>query len=213
MDTKLWAIFSRGALLGVALTLPVQGQKPVPNPTPEIAVSLSVTKRRITLGEQLGLRVEISNIGSSPFFVRSRILLIDDGITSLELALRDARGRLSPAVHVAESMHPPATPQEDAFKALLGEWTVLAPGYSVTHTIPVDDTYFEFLRGPGRYQLSGTYSSVGLDSPAAYLRLGLSRSKIEALPCPSWSGKVQTNSVWIEIVPRQKTRKRSEGRP
>lgn len=197
------------AVLALALSLSGRGQQnSTESAKSEIAVRLSVPKRAITAGEPFDVRVEIWNVGKTALFLRSKINpLMSDGISSLNLSLLDSRGRSSPAVTLAEGMRPPPIPEQNAFQALLGEWVLLPPGYSLGTTLSLNDSYFEFLRMPGRYQLTGTYSSVGLDSPAAFQRLGLDRAQIEALPFPSWSGKVRTNIVSIQVAePAKKSR-------
>ena len=85
----------------------------------------------------------------------------------------------------------------------MGRWLVLYPGYAVRATLLIDKTLFSFLDTPGKYKLRAAYSSGGLSYPGNYRQLGITDKDVAGLTYPSWSGKVQTNSVWITVVPKK----------
>jgi hypothetical protein len=93
----------------------------------------------------------------------------------------------------------PVTPSdENAAAKLLGSFALLHPGTSLLFDFSIDKTLFEFLGKPGKYKLSATYAAKGI----SYGRedLGLSDAVLGALTYPTWSGKISTNEVFLNVV-------------
>ena len=124
---------------------------------------------------------------------------------NVDFTVTDSKGQQQfPQLNwVADKLAP--SPTEPDWRRVLGNWLVLFPKYSFASQLTLDGETFPFLKKPGRYKLSATYSSAGLDYGANSGELGLKAKDVTALPFRSWSGKIQSNSVWITIVPGPKS--------
>ena len=163
-----------------------------------IAVRLSLGKQRFALGERLQVRVEVQNQRSETLIVSNVITEVDDRVGYVQFDLTDAKGhRQSPQLRVSELLGP--VQKEPDWRLLLGRWLVLYPQDSFTSQLDLDGETFPFLKRPGRYKLSATYSSAGLSYGVNYRSLGLKEQDVASLRFRSWSGKVRSNSVWITI--------------
>ncbi len=195
------------SLLGIYLSvLPEgslgQGQRGSNQPTEQrILVRLSLIKRTFPLGDPLKLKVEVANQGSLPFLVCNGISTRTGGACRLEFRLTDSHGRASPAVQLISDSFS-SNPSTDPVSAIVGSWLLLRPGDSFVTSAVLDSSFFTFLNEPGKYKLSATYSSTGLSYPPTYRQLGLTEKTIESLSFQSWGGKISTNEVSFEILPR-----------
>jgi len=178
-----------------------QGQE---NKVTQIEVRLIPTKKSITVGEVLKIRVEIQNVSSKPLF-------IENGIYSL--CARPSP--LSLRLDLGPPMKPPKGPgfgcasdcvylAKDSFATrLLSRWTVLPPGDFYGTVISVYPESFPQLSTPGRWRLGGTYKSIGnLSSSFCWDTAPIpdKEEQIKGLPYEAWQGLVFTNTVWIEVL-------------
>ena len=168
----------------------------------QIEVKLTPLKKSVKAGETLKVRVEVWNRGPKPIFIRQATYSL---CASGPLSLRFELG-------------PPVKPQQgvgcagdciysrdDTFAAkLASEWTVLPSGafYGT-----VDEMYpeaFPQLNTPGRWRLGGTYDSHSELSLSLCWNLKPAPDEEEQLKkmrYQAWQGTIETNKVWIEVVP------------
>jgi len=186
-------------ILFMALSTSQSGAKLSP-PT-DIAVRLSLQKKTYTVGENIQVRVQIENLSDQPIVVSNLISNSDNREGYVEFTLSDKAGRREfPQTRlIADALAP--FPQQPDWHLILGRWIVLYPNCSMTSHLSVDGATFPFLSKPGRYRLSGAYSSAGLAYPTNYRSLGLNEEDVRSLKFSAWSGKVHSNAVWITIAP------------
>jgi hypothetical protein len=193
--------------VGFLLTLVIGASISAQTLEPGLTVRLSVAKTKFSVGEPIYVTVKITNVGKQDIFVGRRIPINTDWIYSLVLSLQDQKGNASTMLWRARDPVPP-DPEESLASALAKAWVALPPGYSYSTAIEIDSETFAFLKKPGRYRLSGTYQSMGMDAPLYYNALLNRPEEMKKLPYRSWEGEVDTNSVWLEIVPRTMPEKR-----
>jgi hypothetical protein len=168
---------------------------------PQIAVHMSLAKRFFDVGEPIVIDIRISNVGESPVIVGNYASTVSGGVSRLEFELRDSHGRLSPATQMIADNFGPRPSNDETASKLLGSFVLLRPGYSLVVKTSIDASLLSFLGKPGRYRLSATYASGGLEYPPLYHNLGLTDEAVKSLPFSSWSGKVSTNTVSFDVVP------------
>jgi len=71
----------------------------------------------------------------------------------------------------------------------------------------MNTTMYGRLRIPGRYRIQGRYWSRGFLAEDINNPLLGYADELKQLPYHSWTGEVETNSIWIEVV---KPRSRKE---
>ena len=173
--------------------------------TGRITVQISLHKEGYRIGKHIPVTVEITNNGSEGLIVSNLITTdVNNRQGHIEFTVTDSKGsRQSPQLNwVSDSFAPfPSAPD---WRRVLGLWLVLFPKDSFSSRLNIDEETFPCLTKPGRYKLSATYSSAGLDYGGNYRMLGLKAQDVTALPFRTWSGKVQSNSVWIRIFPGPK---------
>jgi hypothetical protein len=168
---------------------------------PEISVRLSRSKRTFRIGEPIHLGIQVSNRGGEPILIANSVSISSGGTSFLNLELKDARGRISPATQLIVD-YAPRPPDENAFLKLLSSWVLLKPNTSILFQVSIDSRMFQFLSKPGEYTLSATYSSNGI-SYAGYFGSDV----LNSLPYTSWSGKISANEIPLTIVPASKMKK------
>jgi len=167
-----------------------------------IHVRLSVPKKAFRLGEAIPLRVEIYNAAGKTVIINREISRLLAAPACLALSVFDERGRRSPALeNVASAVSPPAEEEPEAW-TFLKWWVVLDTEHFYGLTFEVDGEQFPFLTKPGRYRLVGTFTSIGGYPPSIVRRMSDSSQVPSKVPYPIWTGKVDTNSVWLEVVRR-----------
>ncbi|MFZ0884765.1 MAG: hypothetical protein WAN14_15305 [Candidatus Acidiferrales bacterium] len=204
----------RSPLLAIAVALiptlwafqppPVGSPRGQETKSTQIEVRLIPIKKSIKAGDVLKIRVEIQNVGSKPLFIENGIYSPCTPPSPLSLQL---------------DLGPPMKPQKgpgfgcagdciysakDSFASrLLYRWTVLPPGAFYGRVISVQPESFPQLSTPGRWRLSGTYKSIGnLSSSFCFDTAPIpdNQEQINELPYEAWQGKVDTNSVWINVA-------------
>lgn len=165
----------------------------------EIHLYLSVDKSVFVVGRPVQVNAELQNAGANPVLVENALITGTGFSSSIKFVLSDSKGNLSPAtVMIADSFSMPK--KSDPLTAVIGAWMLLLPHYCLMHQFSIDAEDFSFLAKPGRYRLWANYSSVGLNDPSTYRRLGLSSEDVESLKYKSWTGKVRSNEVSIVVA-------------
>jgi hypothetical protein len=170
----------------------------------QLEVRLTPLKKATRAGQPLEVRVEIRNISPATFFV--------------EKAIYESCGPFSP-LSLRLELGPPMKPQlghgcasdciwdsKDTFaRKLVTAWTSLPAGNFYGTVISMNPDEFPQLNTPGRWRLRGTYKSTG-DLSTEYCfdihPVPNNKELIEDLPYKARRGQVDTNTVWIEILPR-----------
>lgn len=166
----------------------------------ELSVTLSVSKKTNIVGAVLQVKVQISNEGSDPFLIPNSLSLSRNSTAHLEFKLRDQSGKESPMSDLIADNFTVQKSQNPS-SALLGDWVLLRPGYSLVRSISLDKHVLEFLGKPGVYRLSGTYFANSLSYPPIRNQMGLTDNDVKSLPFNSWSGNISTNAIEIRLVP------------
>ena len=170
----------------------------------QLEVRLTPLKKATRAGEPLKVRVEIRNTSPATFFIAKDIYELCGPFSPLSLRLE---------------LGPPMKPQpghgcaSDCLwdskatfaRRLVTAWTSLPAGNFYGTVISMYPDEFPQLNTPGRWRLRGTYKSTGdlsteycLDaSPVAN-----NKELIDNLPYKAWRGQVDSNTVWIEVLPR-----------
>lgn len=181
----------------------------------QLEVRLIPLKKQARAGELLQVRVEIRNISPEQFFI--------------EKAIYEPCGPFSP-LSVRLEFGPPMKPQPgqgcasdclwhttDTFaRRLVTAWNSLPAVHFYGTIVSMRPDQFPQLNTPGRWRLRGTYESTG-DLSMEYCLdaspVPNSKELIDNLPYKAWHGQVDTNAVWIEVLPRthSSTSKKSRG--
>ncbi len=195
---SLWSIFLAGGFTELSLG---QTRANAGNSTePQICVHLSAVRTKLSVGEPLALKVTITNTGTRPILIANSVSFGTSGLSRIEFTVVDSQGKVSPAMRLISDLFAP-NPKVSPATALLGSWLLLRPGDSWLSNTGIDKSLFEFMAKPGKYTLSGTYSSAGLSYSPTYHQLGLSKEDVDSLPYQSWSGKLPTNEIKFEVLP------------
>ncbi len=183
----------------------IQSSVPRANQHPDepapISVKLVPVKSTFAAGEEVRIDVQILNIGKTDIFVGRKIPEIANWIYSLNVAVVDKHGNVLPQLVGTLDVRP-ADPKEEFSRAVIRDWILLPPGYYIGTTIILDPNDYKGLDKPGQYEILAQYSSMGMDAPLYYNRLRLEPEKIGQLAYKSWKGQVESNSVWITILPK-----------
>ena len=170
---------------------------------PQVEVRRIPKKKSIKVGEVLEVRVEIRNVGTKPLFINYEIY---DLCVAAPLSLRlDLGPPLKPQTGPGEACAGDCvyTAKDSFVRRLLWRWTVLPPEHFYGTDIRLYPESFPQLYTPGRWRLGGTYKSVGnLSSSPCWDTAPIpdNAEQIKGLPYEAWQGKVDTNSVWINVV-------------
>jgi hypothetical protein len=170
---------------------------------PQISVRISADHARLRPGEDIKLRVEIRNEGDRDLFIFKNIdNTFSNALATIDLTIHRGSRVFGPTMAaVADSFgsehstYPPLTSELPRY------WIALAPRYSYSGEVVVKSSWFGYLRVPGKYRIEGKYSSRGflvqdVNNPLAHYA-----RELKELPYEAWIGSIETNSVWIEVVP------------
>ena len=170
----------------------------------QIEVRLIPVEKSIKVGEVLHIRVEIRNVGSETLFIENRIYSPCAPPSPLSLRLDlgpPMKPQTGPGFGCASDCV--YTAKDSLARRLLYRWTVLPPRDFYGSVISVQPESFPQLGTPGRWRLSGTYTSIGnLSSSFCWDTAPIpdKEEQIKGLPYGAWQGVVFTNSVWIEVL-------------
>jgi hypothetical protein len=163
-----------------------------------IELKLSVQKKVIRPGGSLEVRVEIWNTGSRDIFVGQNL---------------DRRGSISElSLHLEGGVEPPGPGVASAgdslndpnFASVLSKyWIPLPPGHFYGRVVKMYPDSFPKLDKLGRYRLKAEYLCIGFPTEGINGRgmngLELDPEQSAKLPFKAWKGKIESNSVWIEV--------------
>jgi hypothetical protein len=160
-----------------------------------IELRLSVQKKVIRPGGSLEVRVEIWNIGSRDIFVGQNL---DSPGSISELSLR-LEGGVEPSGETA-GVAGDSLPDPDFVRVLTRYWLPLPPGHFYGRIVKMYPDAFPKLDKRGRYRLRAEYSCIGFPTwGKGHNGLELDPEQSARLPFKAWKGKVESNSVWIEV--------------
>jgi|HubBroStandDraft_6_1064221.scaffolds.fasta_scaffold31983_3 hypothetical protein len=163
------------------------------SPQQLIGARLSTQTSTIREGDPLRARIEIENVSDHIILVGRDPELISNWPFRMEINLEDSSGK--PIDRYGGSyLDPPPMADLISQDGVLKWWMPLAP-----HTFM--GKYFILLLGdnpPGKYRLSFTYVSIRPHSPNE----AAPEQRLIAAKFSIFEGTVQTNSIWIEILPK-----------
>jgi hypothetical protein len=191
----LFATFSGGMIAAVPTAETGHAEKQAPG----ITVTLSVPRKAFKRSEPIPVRMEIYNACSETVLI-NRLATLPAHLT---LFVFDERGRRSPAVRNVSSTPSPRAEGQPESWAFLKWWVALDPRHFYGSTFEIDSQEFPFLAKVGRYRLVGSFMSTGGYPPELVQNIvSVSPEVPSKVPYPIWTGRVDTNSVWFEVVPR-----------
>jgi hypothetical protein len=194
-------LYNRAALLlsffflnSTFLSSGLQGTQESKAGDASIELKLSVQKKVIRPGGSLEVRVEIWNTGSRDIFVGQNL---DSPGSISELSLR-LEGGVEPSGETAgvagDSLRDP-----DFVRVLSKYWIPLPPGHFYGRVVKMYPDSFPKLDKRGRYRLRAEYSCIGFPTSGGINGLELDPEQSARLPFKAWKGKIESNSVWIEV--------------
>jgi hypothetical protein len=205
--------FTRRAVLticGAGLLAIVCSPEPVVQPHSQlprgsieqrIRVILTPVRSSIYSGQPAEFRVEIWNEGTEDVLIGKYLDGPDNTLSRLELfivqGIKRERSRYRSAGDYA-SGH-----KEIFASILITNWIALAPGHFYGQKVTMDSQGFPNLKIPGKHEIRGEYISDNPFSPGVNNPLAEFRSDMQVLPYRAWEGRIDTNSVWIEVKARK----------
>ena len=185
-------------MCGLAALVPGQGQEPPPGKQ-ELEVRLWAKKNIVQIGEPVRLVVEIRNQSRDVLFINRDITDIGDRFqlylrhgTAIERSMSRAAGDF-----VIDRDTPYAT-------LLVQHWVPLGPGNFYGGEVVMDTVAFPTLSTPGTYSVQGIYVSQGFNEPGMGNPLRGRESETARLPFRAWEGRIETNSISIEVAAAKK---------
>jgi hypothetical protein len=169
-----------------------------------ISVKIAAVERKIVAGEPLRLRVQIRNEGTEAVFVAANLKDSDNALTRFDLRLyydgehidgpfgKTAKDYLR--YRADDPKRPPLANELPKY------WLVLPPGNFYGGELEFDSEWFHRLSIPGKYRLQGTYTAAGFLTEGPNNPLASYFQELGHLPYRPWTGSVDTNSIWIEVV-------------
>jgi hypothetical protein len=166
---------------------------------PSIELRLSVQKKVIRPGGSLEVRVEIWNTGSRDIFVGQNL---DSHGSISELSLR-LEGGVEPSGETAASAGDSLNDPNFA-SVLTKYWIPLPPGHFYGRVVKMYPDSFPKLDKRGSYRLKAEYFCIGFPTEGINGRgmngLELDPEQSARLPFKAWKGKVESNSVRVEVA-------------
>ena len=161
---------------------------------PALTVGLSARTSIIDPGGRLTLRVTVTNQGPRELFINKDISVANQKFV---IYIKHGLKWEGPLVVVAGDFRPDGvTP----FATLLSKHLIaLAPGMFYRREVDMDPREYPQLRIPGKYLVKGEYSSRGFHEPGEGNPLIGREEEVSKLPFKAWEGRVETNSIWIEV--------------
>jgi hypothetical protein len=192
------------ACLIVGFSAVGQTQAPAPSDS-GISVRISPEKHIFSPGESVVLDVEIWNGGPKDVFIYKEFQGPDNALATLELKLYDEKGQAFGKDMVvifdcfcAMLGNSPSAPPMT--KVLYQYWTLLPRGHSYGGKVTLSASDYKRLSNPGKYRIQGEYQSLGFLAENVNNPLMDYAEELKKLPYESWAGKVETNSVSIEVA-------------
>ena len=176
------------------IEMPAQAQ---PSSGQGIAVKISCVRPIIYAGDSIDLQAEISNESPTDLFIYRDLHGADNSVARLNLYLRDGSRLDRPVANSAADFI--EDHRESFVNQFVKWWIALAPERSYGQKITMSPSDFPQLKVPGRYRIEGEYMSDGFFSPGPNNPLQGYKSELQALLYKAWEGRVDTNSIWIEV--------------
>ncbi len=171
---------------------------------PKLRVRIAAKQNTIRPGQTLVLRAEIFNEGTEAVFVGREIQGPDNALSQLRLnffkngKLVDAGGSRRAADYLRYAEDSPSKPP--LASEFSKYWVALSPGNFYGGDVVMDPSQYETLRIPGRHLVRGTYMSEGFLHAGMNNPLASYVNELKNMPFQAWTGAVDTNSVWIDVV-------------
>ena len=185
-------------------TAPATFGKTGESPGDNLKVRITLDRARFRMGENMELRLELSNLGDSPLLVPNSASFDHQEGADLELELSDKNGTLSPKTSLVVVDRFAASPnsEKSPYEIALRSFILLCPGTSYIERISLSQhlSAAKYEIRPGRYKLRAYYSSGGLFYPPAYQELGLKEEDVKSIPFQAWHGMSPTNELSFTIV-------------
>lgn len=176
---------------------------------PEIEVQIQPTKSTFRKGEPIQIRVELMNRSHRDLFVGRELGGLDSDPAHVRFYVWNSAGEQSPSGKAVGDRFTPSP--ESLLRAVIKRWIALRPQSSYSVTLYLDNSSFSFLKQPGHYRIRATYRSQGIKAQVTAERLvNAKREDLASLPFPAWEGEVNSNSVWINVLPPAKAQENSE---
>lgn len=167
----------------------------------DLEIKISAEKSVVDSGEPVQLRIEIWDIGTQDVLVCKELISgpCDLRISFDPPAKVEHAGTAGDCAPYESTAHPPSQAEEFA-NVLVKDWVSIPPKHFYGSTIELDSRNYPELRVPGRYRISGIFSSGGpLNQPCYYKMRGFSK-EVAGLPAVSWHGTLETNSVSVRVI-------------
>ena len=196
--SKLWTHAARIATvvsIGTLMSWGGQQTASTQGPQDTLIVRISAGTGKISAGQPLKLRVEIRNTGDKPVFVGRDISDLNE---TLSLFLKHgSEVDRSMSRTAGDFLIDKGTP----LATLLSQhWIVLGPGNFYGGEAIMDTRAFPRLCRPGKYLINGEYKSHGFGALGEGNPLRGRETEIGQLPFTAWEGRVETNSIWVEVT-------------
>jgi len=158
------------------------------------------------------LHVEIVNEGAKDVFIFKEFNEPDNPLSNLDMTLYYGTKPDIPEVRWISVDTPgfPMKADSPLASALSIGCVALAPGHFYGGEVVMNASRFKRLEIPGKYRIQGRYWSRGILAEDINNPLLGYAEELKKLPYRSWTGEVETNSIWIEVV---KPRSRKEQNP
>jgi hypothetical protein len=159
---------------------------------PSVRLRLTIPNPAVTVGEGLGVRVELKNESGETIVIARWLGCVTNAPAFLCLEFRDEKGQRLPSYAVRADM----TSAE--FEG--DSWTQIAAGYFYGNEFTLRDLpyeRYEFLNKLGRYSVTAKYVSKGGFIPASGQDWKIPKRD-------AWVGEVDSNAASFEVIPKQK---------
>jgi hypothetical protein len=168
--------------------------------TEGLEVRIIPNRSRIVVGQQLTLRIEIWNTGDQDFYICRDMLAFGGYACHLTLNFTP-RGKANGHGLAADCYNEKPPPSEDFARYLTELWILLPPKHFYGTTLKISRLdYNRELEEPGRYRLTGEYSSGGLLSGANCNVTSYFPDQVARLRNKAWVGRIQSTPVTIQVV-------------
>ena len=163
----------------------------------QIEVKLAAEKNSVPAGGSLEIQVQIRNVSHETLFIGKNILSFDP-VSKLVIHLEGGKPTSGPGVGSAVDYV--ADPNISFANSLVKHWIALPPGHFYGTVMMAGPKMLPQLSTPGHYLLSGHYISGGFNTLLSFDGVKLNPDDAGKLPYKAWRGKVETNSVPIEVL-------------
>jgi hypothetical protein len=162
-----------------------------------LIVKIVPIKTVVFSGENVDLRVEVWNEGSDEVFIGKNLGYPSDSTGGVELFV-EHNSRLDRSMNKSAGDY--IVDLKTPFASLVtSHFIALAPGHFYGQVVSMDPGDFPRIKIPGRYLIKGEYIAGGFYGGGEGNPLQGHEAEIKTLPYKAWEGRVDTNSVWMEV--------------